>query len=254
MKFRFVIRSRVRGWLRRAGLVAAWLAVAAVLSGGAFVAAFLFALKSEMRSTEVTVPELRPLSLDAATATVAPLDLRLEVVDRRHDPAVASGGVLQQDPPAGAAVRRGRKIKLVVSLGGRVLEVPDLIGRPDRTAEIELTRAGFAAGDEARVHSTAAGTGRVIAQVPAPGSPTVPSARVHRLISRGAREAVWVMPDLTGLSRTAAERWIETCGLRVGPVRLVPGRGRPSGTVAGQLPLTGYPVRSREVVELGVAD
>lgn len=254
MKLRLVVQGRVRGWLRRAGVAAAWLAVAGVLAGGAFTAAFLLAMKSEMRSTEVTVPELRPLSLDAATAAVAPLDLRLEVVDRRHDPAVASGGVLQQDPPAGASVRRGRKVKLVVSLGGRVLEVPDLIARPDRTVEIELTRAGFAAGDEARVHSTAAGIGRVIAQVPGPGSPTVPNARVHRLISRGEREAVWVMPDLTGLSRTAAERWIETCGLRVGPVRRVPGRGRSSGTVAGQLPLTGYPVRSREVVELSVAD
>ena len=251
---RFVIRSRVRGWLRRVGVTAAWLAVGAVLAGGAFVGAFLISMKSEMRATEVTVPELRPLSLDAATAAVAPLELRLEVVERRHDPAVASGGVLQQDPRAGASVRRGRKIKLVVSLGGRVLEVPDLIARPDRTVEIELTRAGFAAGDEARVHSAAAGAGLVIAQVPAPGSPTVPNARVHRLISRGAREPVWVMPDLTGLSRTAAERWIEACGLRVGPVRRVPGRGRTSGTVAGQLPLTGYPVRSREAVELSVAD
>jgi serine/threonine-protein kinase len=254
MKLRLVVGSRVRGWLRRFGAGAAWLAVACALAGGAFTGAFLLAMKSTMRSTEVTVPELRPLSLDAATTAVAPLELRLEVVDRRHDPAVASGGVLQQDPPAGASVRRGRKIKLVVSLGGRVLEVPDLLARPDRTVEIELTRAGFAAGDEARVHSTAAGPGRVIAQVPAPGSPTVPNARVHRLISRGERDEVWVMPDLTGLSRTAAERWIEACGLRVGPVRRVPGRGRSSGTVAGQLPLAGYPVRSREVVELGVAD
>ena len=185
MKLRLVVPSRLRGWLRRAGIAAAWIAVGGVLAGGAFAGAFLLAMKSEMRSTEVTVPELRPLSLDAATAAVAPLDLRLEVVDRRHDPAVASGGVLQQDPPAGASVRRGRKIKLVVSLGGRVLEVPDLVARPERTVEIELTRAGFAVGDEARVHSTAVATGRVLAQVPAPGSPTVPNARVHRLVSRG---------------------------------------------------------------------
>ena len=37
-------------------------------------------------------------------------------------------------PPADTSVRRGRKIKLILSLGGRVLEVPELVGLPMKEA------------------------------------------------------------------------------------------------------------------------
>ena len=137
---------------------------------------------------------------------------------------------------------------------GKVLEVPDLVGHAARAVAIELRQGGLIPGEEAHVHSYDLSAGRVIAQVPPSLAKVVPNSRVYRLVSDGPPPATWVMPDLTGLSRTAAERWIETCGLRVGPVRRVPGRGRSSGTVAGQLPLTGYPVRSLDVVELSVAD
>jgi serine/threonine-protein kinase len=251
---RIVLPDGLRRSAKKAAIALAWLFVGGVIVGGTFAGAFLLAMKSEMRSTEVTVPDLRTLSLEQAAGISGPLELRLEVVDRRHDAAVPSGGVLQQDPAPGSSVRRGRKVKLVVSQGGRVLEVPDVTGRPARTVKIELAREGFAPGDEARVHSPTVPVDRVVAQVPAAGSPTVPNARIHRLVSDGERDPAWVMPDLTGLSRAAAERWIELCGLRAGRVRRVPARGRPEGSVVGQLPLAGYPVRTREVVELSVAD
>jgi len=239
--------------LRVVGMTALWVIGGGALVAGVFVLSFVLAMKSEMQSTQVTVPDLGSLTLDEAAREADPLELRLEVVDRKHHVTVSSGRILQQEPAPGASVRRGRKIKLVVSLGGEVLEVPSLVGQADRAVEIELRRDGFAPGDEARIHSSAASNGRVLAQVPPAGSPTVPNTRIHRLVSVGERTPSWVMPDLTGLSRTAAERWIQVCGFRRGSVRRVPARGRPSGTVVGQLPLPGYPVRSRQIVELSIA-
>ena len=72
----------------------------------------------------------------------------VEVADQRNDPAVPSGRVLAQQPRAGFEVRRGRRLKVVLSLGGRVLEVPDLVGQPSRTVEITLRREGFFPGNE----------------------------------------------------------------------------------------------------------
>jgi beta-lactam-binding protein with PASTA domain len=72
-------------------------------------------------------------------------------------------------------------------------------------------------------------------------------------VSDGAAIPVWVMPDLSGLTRLQAERWISNAGFRQGAVRRVRIGGRPAGTVVGQLPLAGYPVRSSDVVELSVA-
>jgi len=239
---------------KRAAIVAAWVVSGCALALAVFAVSFYVAMRVEMRSTEVKVPDLTGLTLEQASGRVEPLELVLEVVDQRHDPAVASGLVLQQTPPRNASVRRGRKVKLILSLGGKVLEVPDLIGQASRAVEIELRQEGFMLGDEARVPSVSFPTGRVVAQVPPPSTPTVPNSRVHRLVSTGPRPATFVMPDLTGLSRSQVERWISASQFRRGAVRRVSIGGRRPGVVVGQLPLAGHPIRSRDVVELTVAE
>lgn len=254
MSYRVVMNLGFWGILRSALIGAAW-----VFGGGALVAAvFLFsfytAMRVEMRSTEVVVPPLVGLTVEDAQREAVPAGLVLQVVDQRNDPRVASGHILEQMPHPGSSVRRGRKVKLVLSLGGKVLEVPDLVGHAARAVAIELRQEGFLPGDEARVRTPDVPEGRIVAQVPPAKASAVPSSRVHRLVSDGPPELTWVMPDLTGRTREQAESWIETAGFRRGAVRRVAALGRSPGTVVSQLPLAGYPIRSREIVELAIAD
>jgi serine/threonine-protein kinase len=239
--------------LRRPALYALWIVGGGGLVLFVFGFSFYLAMRVEMRSTEVEVPDLRGMDMGSAFALVEPLELVLQEVDQRHDPAVPSGQILEQMPPAGSSVRRGRKVRLILSLGGKVLSVPDLVGQAARAVEIELRQEDFMPGVEARVHCFDHAPDSVIAQVPPAGSPAVPKSRVHRLICDGPPQALWVMPDLTGLSRREAERWIATAGFRQGIVRQVRISGRPEGSVVGQLPLAGYAVRTNDVVELTVA-
>lgn len=254
MRYRFTIPRppnwpRAKVLLLNLCLIGGGLAVA----GAVFIMSFLLAMRSEMRSSEVEVPALAGMTLEEADLLAKPDGLLLQVVDQRHDPATASGRVIQQVPPAGTKVRRGRKLKLILSLGGRVLEVPRTVGQAARTVSIELRRAGFVPGDEARAYSPAVGQGLVMAQVPPADTPAVPSTRVHRLVSNGPVPRSWVMPDLGGLDRRAAERWIEAHGFRKGAIRRVNMSGRIPETVIGQLPLAGYPVKDTDVVELTIA-
>lgn len=239
--------------MRKIGILALWIFGGGALVGAAFIFSFYMAMKSEMRSTEVKVPDLATMSMEEASKITDPMDLRLEVADHRHDLKVASGKILQQDPVAGASVRRGRRVKLVMSLGGRVLEVPDLTGKASRAVEFELLRDGYTPGDQARAHSREEPAGRVVAQAPLSESPAVPGTRVHRLVSAGPREPVYVMPDLIGLSGTAAQRWVRSYGFRVGPVREIRAGKERKGQVVGQSPPSGYPVPSKQIVELSVA-
>jgi serine/threonine-protein kinase len=244
-----------KGWkrLKWSGVALVWVVGTGAGMAVVFVLSFYLAMKMEMQSTEVKVPDLSGLTREDAVKTTVPLGLAVEVVDQRHDPAVASGRVLQQEPRPGSSVRRGRRVKLVLSLGGKILTVPELVGHPSRTLDIELTRDGFAPGYEAHVPSGEFPTGTVIAQVPPAGSSSVPGERVHRLVSSGPPEQVWLMPDLTGRQRREVERWLRESGFRIGPVRQVSRTGRPAGTVVAQLPPAGYPIRSREVVQVSVA-
>jgi serine/threonine-protein kinase len=241
-------------WLRSIGTVLLWVIGGGALFAAVFVFSFFTAMRVEMRSTEVAVPELIGLDLDTARTRTQTLELVVEVVDRRHDRRVSSGRVLEQMPPPGSSVRRGRKIKLILSLGGKVLTVPDLRGHASRAVAIELEQEGLVPGDEARVPSYELEVGRVLGQVPEAGATVVPSSRIHRLVSDGPPPATWVMPDLTGKTRGEAERWIELCGFRRGIVERVRRSGAAPGTVVAHLPQAGYPIRSRDIVELAVAD
>lgn len=230
---------------------AAVLAALGAVAGAVALGTFWFSFNAQRRATEVQVPELRGLSQSEAEARAARAGLVVEVVEERHDPATSRGQVLLQDPARGSAVRRGRKVRVVLSLGGEVLEVPDLVGAGSRTVAVRLEQEGFALGDEARTWSRAAPAGTVLAQVPSPGSPGVPGTRVHRLVSAGSPPMRWVMPDLTGLARERAEAWVASSGFRLAPVVYLPGSSSP-GAVVGQLPLPGHPVVSRGVVQLTV--
>jgi serine/threonine-protein kinase len=239
--------------LRHAARVAAWILGTGALFVAVFTFSFYLAMKMEMRSTQAVVPDVTGMTREEAEQATAPQGLVVEVADQRHDPAVPSGRVIAQHPLAGFEVRRGRRLKVVLSLGGKVLEVPDLVGQSSRTVEITLRRKGFLPGDEVQVFDDHAARGTVIAQVPPPGTPSIPGERVHRLVSLGSPETTWVMPDLQNRPAREAQRFLERSGFRVGRVREVLHSGRTSGTIVGQLPLAGYPVRSGDVIHLSVA-
>ena len=254
MSYRIVLKWKLWPGFKRLLWASFWLFGGVALVGAVFVASFYTAMRVEMHSTEVEVPQLHGLTLEVAKQTVEPLDLVLEVVDHRNDPRVPSGGVLEQTPRAGDSVRRGRRIKLILSLGGRVLRVPDLVGEAARAVSIELRQEGFVPGDEGHVYSWKVPRGKVMAQVPEPNATAVPNSRVHRLVSEGPPVLRWVMPDLTGLTRAEAAAWIEKNGFRSGEVRQVPSTSQSRGDVVAQLPLAGYPIRARDIVELAVAE
>jgi beta-lactam-binding protein with PASTA domain len=239
---------------RRTGRALAW-----TLAGGAlFVAvgltSFCVALRSDRRSDLVVVPDWTGHAREEALAQAQSLGLGFEVGELRHDPAVAVDRVVQQEPAPGTQVRHGRTIRVVVSLGGETLKVPSVVGQPARQAELELRRVGLTPGWEARIHDHDAPASSVLDEAPAAGALSVPGERVHRLVSDGPRAPRFVMPDLQGKTLQDAQQWITLCGFRSRAVRHVPAEGRRPGTVVGQLPLSGYPIAPRDLVELTVAD
>lgn len=239
---------------KRTGRALVW-----VLGGGALVglvglSAFCMALRSDRRSDIVEVPDWIGRAREDALGDAQALGLVFEVAELRHDAGVAADRIVQQEPASGTQVRHGRTIRVVVSLGGEALKVPSLVGQPARQAELSLRRFGLTPGWEARVHDPAIPDGQVIDQVPAGETRSVTGEPVHRLVSAGPRQPRWVMPDLAGRTLRDVQEWITLCGFRGGAVRRVPSEGKRPGTVVGQLPLSGYPIARRDVVELTIAE
>ena len=238
----------------RTGRGILWIAGGGALLGLVGLVSFCVALRSDRRSDLVAVPDWTGSSREGASAEAQRLGLAFEVGELRHDPGVTADRIVQQEPAPGTQVRHGRTIRVVVSLGGETLTVPGLTGQPARQAELALRRSGLTPGWDARVHDDGVAAGQVMDQAPAGGALSVSGDRVHRLVSEGPRTARWVMPDLAGRTLRDAQEWITLCGFRSGAVRSVPADGKRSGTIVGQMPLSGYPIARRDVVELTVAE
>lgn len=230
-----------------------------------FGAGFYLTMRVAFSGREVEVPALSGLPLEEARMALSRANLFLEVASERHDTRVPRGRVQSQEPPAGAVIKANRKVRVTLSLGPLVVAIPDLLGESLRTAQIALSSEGLQPGHVTWVHAAKFPMESVMAQNPLPTGSTqaaaadAPSAehgdgRVNLLVSRGRREAVYVMPDLVGRTLPQASAFVRRAGLRLGAVKREPGSAAPRGSVLRQSPRAGGPVGRQEIVALVVAE
>jgi beta-lactam-binding protein with PASTA domain len=220
---------------------------------------------------EVSIPDLRGMTVADAGQRAASMGLSLQVENRLYSADVPLGRVANQSPVAGTIVRRGWRIWLTESLGPQKLAIPDVKGKDQRVATIEIRRAGFQTGTIAEMPWPNAQAGAVIAQSPEPNASGVESPAMNLLVAApvdgdlaGAQGGV-VMPNLEGQVFTAAALTLTRMGLKLAPLKeqdmhvAAPGGGPaiapmyPPGTVVGQNPLAGSRVDGSMAIELTVA-
>lgn len=93
----------------------------------------------------ITVPDVSGMYEEEAGQALAAAGLRYEVSDYKYDKSMVEGGVIEQNPKAGAYVKQERKIYLTLNSGKEpVKAVPDLADNSSlRAAESQLRAAGF---------------------------------------------------------------------------------------------------------------
>lgn len=225
----------------------------AVLAVVAAVSAYLMVRRS-VSGGDVLVPDLAQLTAGEAEAVLRKQGLLLETVAERNDPLVGPGRVLAQEPPAGASIKRDRKVKVILSLGDKGGAIPDVRGSVARSAQISLQQQGLHVAGQVYAYSPKDPENLVIAQDPPAGEFGRAEAQVGLLVSRGRRPLVYVMPDLIGRPKDEVVRFLERAGLRSGAVRReASDAGWAANTVVAQRPEAGYPVRAGDLVSLTVS-
>jgi len=237
--------KRFLGFVARNALLGAALAATAGLSA-------LFTMRVILSARDVAVPSLvgRPFAEAEAQAQRRVLVLRIE--GRRHHPSIAADRIVAQEPPAGAALKAHRAVRVWVSLGPRRATVPPIEGQSARTARIALEQGGVPVDRLVEVVD-AAPEGTVIVQRPSPGEADLSSGGASLLVSRGPGGASFVMPDLIGRDAEAAMRLLQAAGLKVGDVRYRSYPGVAPGIVLRQVPAAGYRVDGRTALVLDVS-
>ncbi|MEM7337339.1 MAG: PASTA domain-containing protein [Actinomycetota bacterium] len=92
--------------------------------------------------TEIALPSFVGLSQAEAMTQADQLGLRVRQTDRFND-TYQEGFVVDHEPPTGALVGPGEEITIVLSLGPRMVEVPDVVGDTVESATARLSDAGL---------------------------------------------------------------------------------------------------------------
>ncbi len=211
-------------------------------AAAAAVAAFAYfagnwAMEGAVHSRPVrTVPDLRGRSLSAALDLLSPLDMGLRKTGVEFSAAAPIASVLRQDPPAGAQVRAGKIVRVVVSEGGQTVLAPSVVGLPLRNAEMLLRQSQLILGEVGEAYSLKADKGVVLSQDPKGETSVEKNAAVNLVVSQGAPPAgVTLMPDFSRRPLSAAQAWAAGSGVAL-TVQTDADSPFPGGTVLSQTP------------------
>ncbi len=219
--------------LRISILVALFMAMAGF---GAYVTLNLI-IKGE---DTVIVPDLVGKDVLYGLEILSDLGLNTRVKGTTYHGQVPKNHVIDQDPGAGAAIKRGRDVKIRVSRGPETIVMPNLAGLSLQQSRILLTKNDLCRGTLAGMLSSHNAAGQVMAQYPPPGATVSRNTCADLLTSRGPSHPAFPMVDLSGLTLESAIRHLEQLQLTVGNIRIVHTAGASRETIVDQIPLAGY--------------
>jgi serine/threonine-protein kinase len=192
----------------------------------------------------VDVPLVAGLSLARATKVLNRRGLRVDSTSE-HSASVPKGEVIRSSPPDGTSVRKGSRVRLVVSSGPEQVKVPGVIGLGAGEAHAALRNAGLDFVDTEE--NSTAPLGTVIAQTPAAGSTVNKGTTVSLTISKGP--ATVAVPDVGGKTQAQASSDIRSAGFNVLVRSKSVTRKSQDGTVVHQTPAPGRQLtRGRTII------
>jgi beta-lactam-binding protein with PASTA domain len=153
------------------------------------------------------VPQLRGVSVEAASAQLHDLGFVVQVDDGHYAPQ-PRGTVASVDPSEGTSLREGETVTLVPSLGPPPVVVPDVRGETLEDAAATLEQHDLAVGDVKKVYDDRVAEGRVIRQSPVDQAPR--GSDVELWISKG--HAPVPVPAIVGDTQRQAEKALRRAG------------------------------------------
>jgi beta-lactam-binding protein with PASTA domain len=218
-----------------------WLLVLLVLAALAAGAYFL------LYGNRVDVPNVRGRDASEAAEILHRRGLEVSFVNRQSDD-VPREEVISQDPGAGASVKEGATVVLVISGGKGTVPVPAVDGQSQADAQRALREAGFKTSVKT-AFSDSVPAGDVISTSPRGGQQATKGRTITLTVSQGS-EGIPV-PKVVGLQREQAESELEAAGLTAEVTEQE--STQPAGTVLKQDPQAGTSVDKGVAVELTVA-
>jgi eukaryotic-like serine/threonine-protein kinase len=195
---------------------------------------------------ESTIPVVKGTPADQAATRLQSAGFKT-AQRRQYSGSVASGQVIETDPPEGTVAQKGSTVTLVVSRGQQAVGVPNVVGRDRDDAESALRNAGFQV-DASQRENDDADPGSVLSQDPAGGSQATKGSTVKIVVAKPPPQVE--VPDVTGLTEGQARNSLQDAGLRVRTRTDTVSAEDQDGVVLSQQPNAGNNVGEGDTVTL----
>jgi eukaryotic-like serine/threonine-protein kinase len=218
-----------------------------------FFAAVVLSSQIIFRSELVTLPNLAGKTVEEARTALAGMRTGLAVQGIRFDSRIEKGRIVSQDPGPNSRMKAKRTVNVVLSDGTERLTVPALEGRSLEYAAQTLKLIGLRRGRVSQIHTPRYAAGRIIAQWPAPGEAAGRSSAVDFLVSQGAWEPSYVMPDLIEKSAAPVLARLKAIEFQIAEVHYSYYPGLGPGIILKQSPVHGTRIQKRNQITLEVS-
>lgn len=170
-----------------------------------------------------------------------------------EDDGYSDGEVIKQNPKKGTMVDPGSTIRLTVAAveESKTVTVPSVAGKSYDEAVSLLEDVGLKV-DREEQYSDSVSSGNVISSSPSSGEEVEEGSTVTLVVSKGAETKTVSVPDLSGMTQSAAESVLESMNLTLGSVQEVESDST-TGTVIGQTIEAGTSVKEGSAVGITIA-
>lgn len=180
---------------------------------------FYFGFQKYVAVGEVSVPDVINLPLAEAERILLAKGLQWELGKSRYDAEIPTNYILAQTPKEGEKIKKTRAVLLDLSLGPKLAKVPDVIGKMEREAQVEIANAGFKLAEELlKEHNDNIAEGYISRQEPGPNQKSPMGSEVQLIVSLGSQPRYIAMPNLIGKSLAEAKAILEGNKLEIGDV------------------------------------
>jgi beta-lactam-binding protein with PASTA domain len=213
-----------------------------------------------VRGAEQTmVPEVRGKELTEALLELQVKELYPRIQLRYSQSSRDKGYILEQDPRPGTIVKAGRQIRLVVSQGVMINRVENYIGRNIDDVLMDLQVFGASSGsplltlrEPLMYDFSPEPPGTILQQKPEPGADISGPMKLEFVVSRGQEHVLVTVPQLVGLSLSAALEQIGRIGIVFEFSLRELREGERAETVVYQSPAAGTSVTANTIVDIVV--
>ncbi len=187
-----------------------------VIVGIIVIVLAVLAVNAMIGGKSVVVPDVSNMTEEQARQAAEAVGMEIQVEKQVYDNRVEAGRVVSQNPAAGTESRSGRTLKITLSKGSNMVNVPSVIGLSENEAVVAIEQAKLSVSEIRREFNDSYETGVVFNVSPAQQSQVNEGSTVVLYVSKGRNTAT--VPSIVGLSDDVAQKQIVSAGFAVGTI------------------------------------